>query len=278
MNDSPNAAQHDYWNESAGPSWVAFQDQLDRQMAGAGQATIAALDPKPSERILDIGCGCGATSLLLAERVGTAGAVTGVDISAPMLAVARARLVPGGSARPDFRQADAQTDDLGEAHDAAFSRFGVMFFADPPAAFANVRRALRPGGRLAFICWRSPAENPFLTAPLQAAASFLPPMDPVDPLAPGPFAFADPDRVRAILDQAGWADTAISPFDTPMGGESVERTLDLVRHIGPLGRALRENPDCAPKALAAVRELLGLHQTPEGVFMAAALWIVRARA
>lgn len=276
--DSPNAAQRDYWNESAGPNWVAFHDQLDRQIAGVGQAAIAALDPKPGERILDIGCGCGASTLALAERVGEAGAVSGVDLSAPMLAVARARPIPSGAARPSFRQADAQTDDLGEAYDGAFSRFGVMFFAEPPVAFANIRRALKPAGRLAFVCWRGPAENPFLTAPLQAAAPLLPPMEPPDPLAPGPFAFADPDRIRSILSRAGWTAIDIAPLDTPMGGQSVGRTLEMVHHIGPLGRVLRENPDCAPKVDVAVRELLTRHQTPAGVFMAAALWIVSARA
>ena len=163
---SVNAAQIDYWNTLAGLVWVRFQAQLDRQIEPLGLAAMAALAPAPGETILDIGCGCGQTTVGLAAQLAPGGAVVGVDISEPMLEVARHRPKPGGGAPVTFRRADAQVDDLGrEAFDAAFSRFGVMFFADPAAAFANIRAALKPGGRLAFVCWRQMTENPWMAAP-----------------------------------------------------------------------------------------------------------------
>jgi SAM-dependent methyltransferase len=205
--------------------------------------------------------------------------VIGLDLSAPMLAVARARSESAKAGHVEFRQADAQVADLGKGvFDAAFSRFGVMFFADPPAAFANIRGWLKPHGRLAFVCWRSPAENPFMVGPMMAAAPLLPPMPPPDPLAPGPFAFADPNRVRSILGDAGWSNIAIESFETPMGGADVERSLALALRIGPLGSALREHPDCAPKVEESVRAFLADHATAGRVLLPAAVWIVSARA
>jgi ubiquinone/menaquinone biosynthesis C-methylase UbiE len=150
---------------------------LDRQIEALGLAAINALEPTKGEQVLDIGCGCGQTSLALADRVGSTGSVVGVDISAPMLEVAldRSRAYP--SLAVTFRQVDAQTDNLGRGpFDAAFSRFGVMFFSDPEAAFANIRKSLKPGGRLVFICWRSLAENPWMQAPLLSALPFIPPV------------------------------------------------------------------------------------------------------
>ena len=184
MAESPNTAQVDYWNAVAGETWVTYQAQLDRQIQPLGAEALRVLEPAPGERVIDIGCGCGQTTLALAERVGAAGAATGVDISRPMLEVARQRPVPAGAAAPRFVEADAQAADLGRgAHDAAFSRFGVMFFADPAAAFANIRAALKPGGRMVFVCWRPLAENLWMRLPLEAAQPLLPPMPPADPAA-----------------------------------------------------------------------------------------------
>jgi SAM-dependent methyltransferase len=273
-----NDAQIDYWNTSAGETWVERQALLDRQLAVLGLEAQRALAPAAGERILDIGCGCGETTLQLAARVGRSGAAVGVDVSGPMLEVARRRPAPQGSARPEFRQADAQTADLGRAaFDAAFSRFGVMFFADPPAAFANIRSALKPCGRLAFVCWRAFQDNPWMQAPMAAAAPLLPPLPPVDPTAPGPFAFADDSRVRAILTEAGFADIAIAPFDTEIGGSSVEETVNLTLRVGPLGRILREIPDMTEAVVGAVRGAIEPYDTGAGVFMPAAVWIVGAR-
>ena len=273
-----NAAQIDYWNASAGQTWATFQEQLDRQIEPLGLEAIRTLAPAAGEQIIDIGCGCGQTTLELAARVTASGAVTGVDISVPMLDVARLRVVPVGAATPDFRQVDAQTGALGEGvFDAAFSRFGVMFFNDPVAAFANLRRALKPEGRLAFVCWRTFHENIWMRAPMEAALPLLPPPAPMDPLAPGPFAFADPDRPRGILADAGFNDIRVHAFNASIGGSSVDQTAELAFRVGPLGAALRENPDRATAVGDAVRRAVSEYETPGGVLMPAAVWIVQAQ-
>ncbi len=169
-----NQEQQRFWNEHAGPTWVRWQDALDRQIRPHGDLALEALAPAPGESVLDVGCGCGDTSLELARRVGDKGAVLGVDLSAPMLERARARAVEAGMPQLRFEQVDAQSGELGAAaFDALFSRFGVMFFEDAPSAFGNLARALRPGGRLAFVCWQPPSENPWVTVPMAAVAPLL---------------------------------------------------------------------------------------------------------
>ena len=275
---SVNAAQIEYWNATGGVTWALFHEQLDRQIAPLGLEALRALAPAPGEAILDIGCGCGQTSLDLASRVRSAGRVVGVDISAPMLEVARQRPLADLARRPEFREVDAQSGELGRAvYDAAFSRFGLMFFSDPVAAFANIRRALKPHGRLGFVCWRSLQENIWMLAPLNAALPLLPAPAPADPTAPGPFAFADAARVRGILHDAGFESVTIEPFDTLIGSGDIEQTLALTFKVGPLGAALRENPQQKDKVADAVRETLARYATPTGVLMAAAVWVVLAR-
>ena len=274
-----NAAQIDYWNATAGEIWATYQTLLDRQIEPLGEEAMRVLAPRIGERIIDIGCGCGQSTIALAERVGESGAVVGADISRPMLDIARARPVPEGAAHPDFRESDVQSAELEEgAFDAGFSRFGVMFFADPVVAFRNIHMALKPGGRLAFVCWRPFPENIWMRAPMEAAAPFLTPSPPPDPAAPGPFAFADAGRVRAILADAGFQDVAIEPFDARIGGGTVEETMELAFRVGPLGAALRENPDAVDKVAHAVHLALRSFDTPNGVLAPAAVWIVTARA
>jgi len=274
---SANAAQIDYWNASAGQTWAQFQEQLDRTIAPLGAAALRALAPAAGECVIDIGCGCGDTTLDLSERVGAQGRAVGIDISTPMLEIARRRPLPPSGLRPEFRQLDAQSGDLGRGvFDAAFSRFGVMFFSDPAAAFANIGAALKPRGRLGFVCWRPLEDNPWMHEPYEAARPALAPAAPTDPLAPGPFAFADPKRVRKILREAGFASVTIEPFDARIGGADVKETLKLALRVGPLGSALREHPELEERVLERVRDVLTRHATPDGVLMPAAVWIVLA--
>jgi SAM-dependent methyltransferase len=278
----PNAEQIRYWNEQSGPRWVAAEATLDAQIAPLGLAAMERARIAAGERVLDVGCGCGQTTLQLAERVGARGSVTGIDISAPMLERARARASERGFAHVRFVNADAQTETIGAAaFDLVFSRFGVMFFADPVAAFANLRASLAPGGRVVFVCWQELARNLWMRVPLQAAAPHLPPQTPPAPGAPGPFAFADPARLRGILEAAGFRDVAIDPFESLLdvggAGGTLEQAVELVMGLGPLGVALREaSAELRQRVTNAVREALAPHATAAGVKLGSAAWIVRA--
>jgi SAM-dependent methyltransferase len=276
---SGNAAQITQWNTTSGLTWVRFQEQLDRLIEPLGMEAMRMLAPQARESILDIGCGCGQTTVELAGRVGPQGRVVGVDVSVPMLEVARRRTPPAHGARPEFLELDAESAALGTGvYAAAYSRFGVMFFSDPAAAFANIRAALKRGGRLAFVCWRPLIDNPWMHVPLQAARPLLPALSPADPNAPGPFAFANEDRVRSILAAAGFASIAFSRHDTRIGGADAEQTVNLALRVGPLGAALREHPDCEAAAAVAVRDALRAYATPHGVWMPASTWVVCASA
>ncbi len=274
--EGANAAQAEFWNDAGGRAWAGAHAALDRQIRPLGEAAMAALVPRPGEHILDIGCGAGATSVALAERVGPRGRVVGVDISGPLLAIAEA----AGAAIANLRfiRDDAQTHGFDHgAFDAAFSRFGVMFFADAVAAFANIRQALKPGGRLAFVCWRAMRENAWMHVPLMAAMPHLPPLPTPDPDAPGPFAFADAARVEAILAEAGFAEVSIRAHDCDIGGNDLATTMALMLRVGPLGAALREAPELAPKVEGAVAQALAPHVRNGEVWMPGAVWIVTAR-
>jgi len=278
----PNAEQIRYWNEQSGPKWVAGQDRLDRMIAPFGEAAAAALELAAGARAIDVGCGCGATSLALGVRVTPAGSVLGVDISTPMLARARERAREAGLDHVRFVAADVQTHGFqpGSA-DAVFSRFGVMFFVDPTAAFANLHGALVPGGRVAFACWQPVTDNPWMLVPLMASASIVPLPPPPPPGAPGPFAFGDRDRVWHILRDAGFHDVDIEPFTPELavgGGVDLDEAVEFVLQLGPTSAALR---GADPKAIArveeAVRTALERFATPRGVVMPSAAWIVTAR-
>lgn len=276
---SPNAAQIDSWNRTAGVTWVEFHAQLDAQIRPFGVPALARLDVRAGKTLIDIGCGCGDTTLELARRVGPAGGVVGVDISQPMLVVARRRAHAEGLVQARFVEADAQEADLGVAvYDAAYSRFGVMFFSDPVRAFANLRKALKPGAPLGFVCWRGAAENPWMWAPLEAARPHLPPIPPSDPLAPGPVAFADPERVRHILGGAGFTDIGIDRHDGLMGEQDLEETTELGLRIGPLGAFLRERPEFREVVRGAVRAAFTEHLVDGIVRIPAATWVVHASA
>ncbi len=279
----PNAEQHRYWNELAGPIWVAHQERLDRQIGPHGERALALLAPAPGERMIDLGCGCGDSTLALARRVAPGGHVLGLDLSEPMLARARERAAAAGLANVAFRVADVQSARLDAgAFDAAFSRFGVMFFADPVAAFRNVLRALRPGGRLVFACWRPVQENPWVLVPMAAAAPLLtlPPPPPED--APGPFAFGDAERVRSILAAAGFEGIALEPIDLPMrpAGGDLDEAAETFLQVGPLASMLREanaSEALREQVRGAVRKAFEPHLRGGRVELGSAIWLVQAR-
>jgi SAM-dependent methyltransferase len=278
-----NSEQRSYWNQQVGPVWVAYQERLDRQIGPHGERALAALAAKPGERILDLGCGCGDSSLSLAERVAPGGQVLGLDLSEPMLVRARERAAAAGLANVSFRAADAQTAKLEPASfDAAFSRFGVMFFADPVAAFGNVWGALRPGGRLAFVCWRPVAENDWVLVPMAAAAPYLPLPPPAAPDAPGPFSFGAAERVRRILEAARFEAIRIEPAELPMapGGGDLDEAADTFLEVGPVAsalRAMKADDSLREKVRLAVRAAFEPHLRAGRVELGSAIWLVQAR-
>lgn len=275
---SLNAQQIEYWNGPTGVKWAALQERLDRFLGAITDAVMPFADPKSGERALDVGCGCGTTTLLLALALAPEGAATGVDISVPMLDVAQAR-AQAQNANVTFIEADAAIHAFQPVFDLVFSRFGVMFFVDPTRAFANIRRALAPGGRIAFVCWRQAKDNAWASVPMAAAKDFLPPQEPVDPLAPGPFAFADDKRIQTILRDAGYRDIGIEAFDGHVNmGETLADAAIQALAVGPLSRAAADLDETVRAKIGqAVAMALEPFQSPIGVTPAAACWFVRAK-
>jgi SAM-dependent methyltransferase len=276
---SPNADQITYWNATVADTWIALHKRLDAQIGPIGEKALDRLAPQAGERVLDIGCGCGHTTLELARRVGPSGAVTAIDISKPMLAIAARDAAEAGLQHVSFIDADAQIYSFAPgSFDAVFSRFGVMFFADPVAAFANLRAALSPGsGRLAFVCWRELKDNQWMQVPAAAGMQHLPPQPRPDPEAPGPYAFADPERVKRILAQAGFVEIETAPYDTKVNLGPLDSAIEQAVRIGPLGRLLNEHPDAVDAVVETLRQTLSQFNSETGVTMDAAVWIVTAR-
>lgn len=275
---SVNQAQIDFWNGPTGQKWAKHQTDMDRNLADIGAASLVLADARAGEHVLDIGCGNGSTTLMLAEAVGPTGEVTGVDVSQPMLAIARTRTdVPNVR----FIEADAAAYPFQPDRDLIFSRFGVMFFVDPVAAFANIHKAGARGARLAFVCWRKVEDNEWAMRPWLAAMPFLPEHREAEPNAPGPFAFADRERTRRILAEAGFRDIVIEPFDGHMrlGASAEQAALQLTSLMGPTSRALK-NADDATRARARqaiAREMTRLQGDAPDIAPGTACWLVSAR-
>lgn len=269
------ADQAAFWNGPGGAAWLASHERIERGIAGFGESALAAAAPRPGERVLDIGCGTGGTTAALAAAVGSSGRVLGVDISEPLVAASRARHI----ANATFERADAATHPFEPgSFDLVFSRFGVMFFGDPVAAFTNLRRALKPSGRLVFVCWRTPQENPWGLVPFRAAAPFLPPVERPGPEEPGQYSFGDRARVERILKGAGFGAASFEPVDRPMRlGETIAETLDNLGKFGPLARLFAEtSPAQVARAKEAIAAALQPHVTADGVQLTGACWLVRA--
>lgn len=282
MPETPNTAEIAYWNEQAGPRWAQMQDALDRAFVNMTALLLARADPQPGEHVLDIGCGAGTTVLAAAKRVGAVGHVTGVDVSEPLLGLARTRVAAAGlgPSRVTLLRSDAATHDFPpETFDRALSRLGVMFFDAPDVAFANIRRGLRAGAPIAFVCFRRLADNPWFVVPFEAARPHLPPTPQADPLAPGQFAFANADRVRGILSKAGFRDITITPEDPMIEGGKLDEACGLMARLGPLSRAfLSASPEQQTAAMAAVRATIGAAVGPDDVRLPVGIWVVSARA
>ncbi|HEX8902401.1 MAG TPA: class I SAM-dependent methyltransferase [Vitreimonas sp.] len=273
--------QKEYWSGPAAEQWATHADRIDAMMRPMTDDALKLASLKPGERVLDIGCGSGATSLRMAKTVQPGGAVTGVDISPQLLQVARAR-----AAETDlpvsFIEADAGAMQLDPHFDLAFSRFGVMFFDQPSAAFANIRKHMRAGGRMVFVCWRPIAENGWAMVPLEAISPmFETPWAPPNIDAPGPFAFSDPGKIERILKEAGWSNIAIDRWDGDnviAGGVSLEESAEFLIRIGPCARAIAERSlDVAEVRRRLIERLAPLHNGT-GVALSAACWFVSATA
>jgi ubiquinone/menaquinone biosynthesis C-methylase UbiE len=266
------------WNGPAGLAWVDAQQVLDLMFKPFEDLLVAAVVAASSRRVLDVGCGTGSTTIAVARRLGTEGRCTGIDISEPMLALGRARAAAAG-VPATFIKADAQDYPFEPAGvDAIISRFGVMFFADPVSAFANLRRAAADDGRLCVIAWRSAAENAFMTTAERAAAPLLPALPGRRADGPGQFAFADQSRVEAILRDGGWADIDVQPIDVPC--TFPEAALEqYVTRLGPVGVALQQADERTRLTVAAaVRTAFAGYVHESEVRFTAACWMIVARA
>lgn len=282
--ESGNEQQAEYWSHSGGEAWVQLQANMDRQLQPLGQAVLDAMAIQPGESVVDIGCGCGATTMELARSVGPTGRVVGLDISTSMTAVAAASLKAAGYSHASALVGDAQTlsgDSIGGPVDAVCSRFGVMFFADPVAAFVNIRALTKVGGRLAFVCWQSPRENGWMSDLGSELAPLLAAGPPPDPFAPGPFAFGDPVRTAAILSDAGWADVAVEPCMRTMllfGSNDFEEVLDGTLRIGVAARMLAGADEATiEKVRVVARRVLQQQWSDDGPLVQGACWLVTGR-
>jgi SAM-dependent methyltransferase len=272
-----NRWQREYWIRE-GEHWVREADRYDAMNGPFGEAMLATADLQPGEHILDVGCGNGATTLEAAQRVGPQGTVTGVDLSTPMLDLARQRARARGREDLEFREADAQTYQFDPgSFDVVISRFGTMFFTEPVEAFANIRAALRPGGRLVMVCWQDLFQSEWIIVPGGAAAAHVGLPDLGPPGAPGPFAFADRDRIEQILSTAGFGDLTIESVTKPMRiGDDADdaiafiTSLELVRDHLFAGKPA----DSVVAATAAARAALVPYEGPDGVVMNGGAWLV----
>lgn len=282
---NPPPTQVEQWNGATGFKWRDLQAALDATLAPLSEGLLAAAAAQPGERVIDIGCGCGDTTLALGRTVGGDGRVFGIDVSRPMLARAEERRAAQGASlsHVTFHETNAETTPLpGIPADLLVSRFGIMFFEDEARAFRALARALKPHGRAAFLVWASPQQNPWLTLAMAAIAPLLPPAPPPPPNAPGPFRLAEPTRIEELMHGGGFTHVALTPQNKKLfigGGVPLDAATDFLLQLGP-GAALLKDADEPTKTRArdAVRAALAPYETLAGVALDSATWIVTARA
>jgi len=273
-----NVEQAEYWNGGEAAHWLAYEDRYEAMLAPFTARLLRAASLSRSDRVLDIGCGCGATTRA-AGHVVADGEVLGVDLSRQLLRRAEQRTQQEGLANVCFEHADVQVHAFGgPPFDVAISRFGVMFFADPVAAFANVARALRPGGRLAVLCWADPLDNQWITVPGAAAAQYvaLPALD--DSASPGPFSLADPHRLSAILQLARLIEVeAVVVTEPLLAGAGITDAVEFFKATG-MGQTLLKGASAATIARItdAVAAALEPHLAPDGVRLGSKAWLATA--
>ena len=280
-----NQQQKEMWNGRAGASWVRHNTLLEQLLAEPGRRCMDSLSLPAGAQLLDVGCGCGNQTLEWASRLDSHSKITGVDISEPMLALAEELKAANHSAlnaSVEFVMGDA-SDSLfpNETFDVIYSRFGVMFFADPTAAFNTLYQSLKPQGQLGFVCWQSPALNPFFTAPMQSALSVLPPPPPAKPGAPGPFGLADRDVIERVLTDAGFTALKIKRLTLQLSvgsSQSFDEIFEELIQIGPAAALIAESdPALKEPARAAVYERLSeFYSSKKGVSFEANFWLVNA--
>jgi ubiquinone/menaquinone biosynthesis C-methylase UbiE len=282
--DTPNAEHITCWNQILVPKFTRFRDVFVQGAEVHSNAALERHPAKPGDRVIDVGCGFGETSIELARRVAPGGFVLGVDCCQEFLDVGASDAARAGVGNVRFESSDAQVHRFSPDHDLVFSRFGTMFFASPVAALRNLRAALRSGGRLLMIVWRPVETNPWVGIPKQVVQELLPPPPEKGPTCgPGPFSMSDPGSVREMLAAAGLVDPTFDATDaTILIGRTVREAVELQLTLGPAGELMREGGDEAerrrPQIEAALEARMREHLGSDGVYLPSSSWCVTARA